>query len=728
MLSQLIASAKNLFRVSQNELLTAKEKLSENNESLSNFNNFNNFNKLDSTSSISQSNKTSASTNTSITTNRKTARLGAAQVTQENTPVLPVFDASKFSYELETNLTSKPSDKLSTTETKNKTKLATTKTTTKTALTDSLEDLNRESTLHSSQYEQPNPFSIDTKVLALISEAIASQYEILPTKLEETTKTITILYTSEVLKSKSLTVLAHLSNYKINWQQFTDRDGLKKLIEANYFKSLAYEEKTNYIVSEKISRIKEEFLDNQEVTIAFDHVGELSGENNKVKDVIGSIITSAVEVGATDIDIDNNKILLANGRVRSELLVKFRIDGLIHIMRQEEVVRKAYDAFPIVTKQLCGRDSTKHRDGGTGIIRATIRRGKTLVPVELRVQFMPSNDRGIAMSMRIQTKASLNYNLSNNGLLPFQQELLQRYCVEGTRGCTFISGSINRGKNCTLVALLLSIQKYLAQTKREKNIVLVENPSEFILDKIRQITLIEGKTYDEIIQDILRFNPDYIAIGEMRNGDKSGEMVIELANVGHPVAVTVHANSACEVPYRLVNLGIPRFKVVEALNIVTNQILVRKNCPRCTKERDKFPKIPEFKSYLNQLTLPTNTVFTRSTGKTIDGRICSHCEGTGFKGRTGVFEVLIASQEIKEIIFNDNFTSFKILRQALREGFQTTWHNGLRKAALGEIALSELLTHIPRPTPQSQGLDLSVNIDLTTSQEFDLDLTKDLTN
>lgn len=586
----------------------------------------------------------------------------------------------------------------------------------------SVEDLNREVILHT---EQQNPFSIDSEIISLISDTLASQYQVLPTRKDDKSKIVTFSYHSEVSRSKAITALttalANLGNYSINWEK-TEKAKLEELIEFYYHRSSISEDRTDSVISAKLVEIKEDFTSDEEMTITFDHSGEISGENNKVRDVIGTILRQAVRLGATDVDFDNNRVLLPNGRIRSEILVRTRAEGLIQTLHQKEMPLDAYNAFPIVAKQLCGKDSTKHKDEGTGIIRATLKYGKRFIPVEVRVQFMPSSDRGIAMSMRIQEKGSLSYNLSNNGLLPYQIELLQQHCIEATRGCTFISGSINRGKNCTLIALILSIQEYLQQTKREKHIVLVENPSEFILDRVRQITLPHGKTYAEILDAILRFNPDYVAIGEMRNRDGSAEIVVELANVGHPVFVTVHANSACEVPYRLVNLGIPRFKVVESLNVVTNQILVRKNCTNCTKELDIFPSISEFKSYLDQVDIPTNTQFLRSTGKLIDGTVCKECSGTGFKNRTGVFEVLVASQEIKEIIFREDFTSYKLLRQALKEGFQTIWHNGLRKAAIGEIALSELLTHIPRPTPQNQGLDLVEHIDFNDSQELSFQL------
>lgn len=681
-------------------------------------------------SSGTNSNSFGNSSFNNLPANRKSGRLTGKSSSQEN---IPVFDLNEF--ELETNNlssasnnsngnTSKPNslkDRLSNTShttsinsaniSSSKRLSATTK------LNNTLENLNRESAIYS---QQSNLFYIDSDVLGLISDKIASQYEILPISREQ--NNITFLFGSEMLQSKADTVLAHLSDYNIVWQDF-EREPLKELIEFYYFKGLAYEEKATSIVSEKLSEINEEFLDKENITIAFDMSGELSGDNNKVRDVFGSIIVQAVKDGATDIHFSNNQVLLPNGTIRSELLVRARIEGLTRIIRKQEIPRTAYDAFSNIGKQLCGKDSTKHRDDGTGIIRATLKYGKKLVPVELRVQFMPSSDRGIGMCIRVQNKGSLNYNLSNNGMFPYQTALLQRHSVEGARGCTFISGGINTGKNCTLIALILTIQEFLSRIKREQHIVLVEKPSEFILDGISQVTLSDGKTYDEIIDALLRYDPDYIAIGEMRSRDKSAEMVIEIANVGHPVFATIHANSACEVPHRLVNLGVPRYKVVEALNVVTNQILVRKNCLYCTKELDVYPKIDEFKAHLKKLGIPTNTDFVRSTGRTEDGGICSECEGKGFKGRTGIFEVLVASEQMKGMIFREDFTSYKLLRQALKEGFQTLWHNGLRKAATGEIALSELLADIPRPTPESQGLDLNVNMDFTSSQEFALDLT-----
>ena len=584
-------------------------------------------------------------------------------------------------------------------------------------LDDSLEDLNKDALLHADN--QINPFYVPNDVIALINYDIASKYEIIPVAKDDSTNTITFLYANQLLRHKAeLRLRTELPNYLIKWQEF-DQESLGKLIKNYYLDGLAFEDNINQITSEKLSEIKEEFDAKEEATLEFDYSGELSNEGNKVRDLIAMFVNRASWDGATDLDFDNNQVFLPNGKRRSELSVRARINGINYERYKDEIPRKGYDAITNVMKQLSGLDSVKHKDDDTGIARAVIKRGREVTPVELRVQFIPSPDRGIGVSMRIQKKQGFKLSLSSIGLFPYQEALLRQHSIEVSSGCTLVSGKINRGKNWTLVSFLLAVQDFYRQINRLQNITLIEDPPEFVLDGIRQIPLLKGKTYADRMKAILRFNPDFISIGEIRDNDGSAEMLMNLTNIGHPTSATIHTNSACEVPDRLVNLGISRYKIAEALDVVTNQILVQKSCSHCTKQKDSFRKIENLRGHLEKLGLSAKTEFLRSSGRMANGQVCSECSGTGFNGRTGVFEILVMSDEMKEMILRPDSIAFQLRRQALKENFQTLWHNGLRKVALGEIALSELLMHIPHPTDKSEGLDIVTDFD--TSQDVDLD-------
>lgn len=561
-----------------------------------------------------------------------------------------------------------------------------------------------------------NLFCIPSEILGLVSDTMASQYEILP--ISQDNQTITFLYATQVLKNKAESLLkVQFPSYELIWKPF-EQEVLRLWIQTHYFKGVAFEEKASRAIGEKISQVKEEFVSKNEVRLAFDYAGEISGENNKVRDIIANIFCRADQMGATDIIFVNNQELLSNGKIESELLIWVRVDGVLYELQREKMSKKAYDAFILVLKTLSGLNSIQHQSDDTGIIRATLRHGKDLAPVELRVQFMPSgDDRGIGASIRIQKRFNFEFTLESIALFPYQIELLQKLVVEAVHGCTFISGAINRGKNCTLVSLLQAIQKYNKDNKQDKHIVLLEDPAEFILSGISQLTLPKNKTFSQMQKALLRFTPDTIAIGEVRDEDDSAAMVTNLSIIGHPVLTTIHSETACEVPYRLINLGVPRYKIAESLNVVISQILVRKSCTKCEKETDfSTLQIQHLAAYLKHIGMPENTVFLRSTGKTANGTICHNCNGTGFKGRIGVFEILPISEQMREIILRENGSSYQLLRQALSEGFQTIWSNGLRRVVNGETSLQELLRCTPKPTPKSQGLDL--NSDLTISQEF----------
>lgn len=572
-------------------------------------------------------------------------------------------------------------------------------------------ELNKELALHISS--DTNPFYIDSEALSLISSTVAIQYEIIP--VNKTANQVVIYFANEMQKSKSERVLASLlPTYKIDWQN-ADKELINQLIKVNYFQNNGFDERPSAnLIAKNLETIKDRFS-STDTSVVFDYSSaSVTEQDERMHQVVSSIIGHAVvELNATDIDIDNNQEVLASGRTKSETVIRARVDGLMRELARCEIPIDTHNSLPRALKVYTGKNSVDDQSSASGVIKATLRHGKKVVPIELRCQFMPSQDRGIAVSIRIQKKHDFNLDLDNLGLLRYQRQMFDDMLTL-KNGVIFFNGSVNRGKSSTQVAFLKAYQ----QKYPTKNVVLVEDVREFILKDIRQVEILHNKNSKDVEEALLRFNPDMIAFGETRN-EKMTETIMRLAEIGHLMSSTVHAKSATTVYSRLIDLGIPRYKIASSLRVSVSQLLIRKICSNCVRVEDKsYKKIPQFANYLENLNVSPTMKFYVASGKVSSGQTCHVCQGSGYSGRTGIFEILPISTRLREMILDEQCTEQQFRLQALQEGFQSLWMNGLRKVVMGETTIEELLEVMEIPNPTDEGLNLNLEFN-TDSYEIE---------
>ena len=572
-------------------------------------------------------------------------------------------------------------------------------------------ELNKELALHISS--DTNPFYIDSEALSLISSTVAIQYEIIP--VNKTANQVVIYFANEMQKSKSERVLASLlPTYKIDWQN-ADKELINQLIKVNYFQNNGFDERPSAnLIAKNLETIKDRFS-STDTSVVFDYSSaSVTEQDERMHQVVSSIIGHAVvELNATDIDIDNNQEVLASGRTKSETVIRARVDGLMRELARCEIPIDTHNSLPRALKVYTGKNSVDDQSSASGVIKATLRHGKKVVPIELRCQFMPSQDRGIAVSIRIQKKHDFNLDLDNLGLLRYQRQMFDDMLTL-KNGVIFFNGSVNRGKSSTQVAFLKAYQ----QKYPTKNVVLVEDVREFILKDIRQVEILHNKNSKDVEEALLRFNPDMIAFGETRN-EKMTETIMRLAEIGHLMSSTVHAKSATTVYSRLIDLGIPRYKIAGSLRVSVSQLLIRKICSNCIRVEDKsYKKIPQFANYLENLNVSPTMKFYVASGKVSSGQTCHVCQGSGYSGRTGIFEILPISPRLREMILDEQCTEQQFRLQALQEGFQSLWMNGLRKVVMGETTIEELLEVMEIPNPTDEGLNLNLEFN-TDSYEIE---------
>lgn len=638
--------------------------------------------------------------------------------TRETNQGMPVFDVNNFELDNTETQTLKG--------TTNSVKLSAKTSTAELAETiEELNQLNYASPIFH-QESSNNPYSVSDDILKLVNAKFASEHSILPVSKDDNANTITLIYSAESLKQKASLVLAKQFNGKeLKWISF-DEETLRDLIHEYYYgkNSRLFQEESTKIVQEKFSQIRqnEVFSSKKQSVVVFDYGSKIHGkEQNYVFDIIQGLICRADQLGATDINISNrSKIDPSTGEIISILTIRARIDGrMVTLEEQEHIDRPLYNAFPQVLKILAGVDFVSQKSD-SGKISGKITYGKMVFPIEIRCQFRRCGNHGQAISMRMQKQYNFDYSIHNLGLTRFQIPIFTKNVLHAKEGLTIFNGKVNRGKNVTQIASVKEINKLYP----DKEIISIERPIEFIVTEIQQDELEAGEQYSSKEEELLRSTPDIVIVGETRN-DETARMVMKLADTGVLVKTTLHAKNSCHVADRLEKFGIDRYDVAQALNFVSHQTLVRKICTECVRITDTNPIIDEISAYVKHVEKLgfKNKGFVKATGVLPDGAKCSKCLGSGYSGRTGVFELLTISQTIRDMI-QAKASPFELRRQALAEGMHTQFASGLGKVIEGETTLEELLYMVNLPTPEEEGLDmdLDTNTEINSLDDPDLEI------
>jgi type II secretory ATPase GspE/PulE/Tfp pilus assembly ATPase PilB-like protein len=274
------------------------------------------------------------------------------------------------------------------------------------------------------------------------------------------------------------------------------------------------------------------------------------------------------------------------------------------------------------------------------------------------------------------------------GLRPELYQLLEEEICR-PNGLLLTTGPTGSGKTSTLYAVLLKLKS------PETKIITIEDPIEYNLAGITQSQTDEkrGHTFAKALRSVVRQDPDIILVGEIRDLE-TVEVAVQAALTGHFVLSTVHTNSAAAAIPRLISLGIKSFLLAPALNVVMGQRLVRRLCPACKKEAKlTIPQLEKVKQFLVglpqnyqdkfNLTQPEQLKFFESKG-------CDKCQGIGYKGRIGIFEIMKVNNEIRELILAKDVPEHQIFQAAVKNGLITMAQDGVLRAAEGITSLEEV--------------------------------------
>jgi len=381
-------------------------------------------------------------------------------------------------------------------------------------------------------------------------------------------------------------------------------------------------------------------------------------EDEPVIKLVNSIISQAIEDNASDIHIEP---------LEKDIRIRMRIDGKLKEVPSPQ--KKMFNTIVSRIKILSGMDIAKSRipqDGRFDVKEA-------MKDVSVKVSTFPTI-YGEKVVMRLLDKNTALYGIDKLGLLDIEKEKILSV-LKRPYGFILSTGPTGSGKSTTLYAILNAINT------PEKNIVTLEDPVEYTIEGITQsqINPKAGLTFDSGLRAILRQDPDIIMVGEIRDKE-TASIATHAALTGHIVLSTFHTNDAAGALTRFVEMGIEPFLVASSVTCVIAQRLLRKICEEC-----KEPYYPSY-AILENIGIKEPVAFYR-------GRGCPACRNTGYKGRVGIFEVLIVDDDIRELVVK-KASSEEIKSKAIEKGMKTVKDDAITKARIGITSLEEALGFI----------------------------------
>ncbi len=418
---------------------------------------------------------------------------------------------------------------------------------------------------------------------------------------------------------------------------------------------VAYEQRTTVI-----EEVAEE-LDSQNLDQLAD---EMAGSDDLLDVVnrppvirlVNDVLFRALQLRASDIHVHPYE---------SKIQIRYRIDGILY-----DTLSLNRNILPLVVsriKVMAGMDIAERRMPQDG--RCSVRLGQR--EIDLRVSTVPTS-YGERCVLRLLDKSTGIFSLDQLGLWEDDRKKFDSL-LGRTHGIIFVTGPTGSGKTTTLYACLNRINS------AEKNVMTIEDPIEYQLGGISQMQVAskKGVTFVNALRHVLRQDPDVIMVGEVRDAE-TARMAIQSSLTGHLVFSTLHTNDAAGAISRLLDLGVEPYLVSSSLIAIMAQRLVRRICPDCTKPYT--PAVHE----LRELGI------AESGRQFYSGAGCDKCFQTGYRGRTGIYELMLINEEIQNLVYKRESAGV-VKRAALDAGLQTLRMDGARKVLAGVTTVSEVL-------------------------------------
>ena len=377
------------------------------------------------------------------------------------------------------------------------------------------------------------------------------------------------------------------------------------------------------------------------------------------------LLVDSLKRGASDIHIEPYE---------KEFRVRFRIDGILYNVMA--LPMKLKDPLTSRVKIMAKLDIAEKRLPQDGRIKIKMKVEDRSRDLDFRVSCLPTL-WGEKIVMRLLDKSKLMLDMTKLGFEPHSLERFKN-AINKPYGIVLVTGPTGSGKTNTLYSAIAALNK------PDTNIMTAEDPVEFNLAGINQVQIRDniGLNFAAVLRSFLRQDPNIILVGEIRDYE-TAEIAVKAALTGHLVLSTLHTNDAPSTISRMVNMGIEPFLVGTAVNLIQAQRLVRRICTKC--KVDVTAEVPP--KTLSDIGFAPEALGTFQVFK---GKGCGNCNGTGYKGRVGLYEVMEISEGIRDLIMV-GATAVEIKRKALEEGMLTLRLSGLEKIKAGVTTVEEVL-------------------------------------
>ncbi len=488
---------------------------------------------------------------------------------------------------------------------------------------------------------------VDPALIRLIPADVASRFQVVPYKRVGRRLTVVMSNPSNIF---ALDDIKFITGCEIETRVATEA-ALKKAIDRFYDSH------------ESLANVMAEFDDDLEIVEDGDddmvNLSEITGDEAPVVKLVNSLLADAIRKGASDIHVEP---------FEKTMRVRFRIDGELYEMMSPPYRLKA--AILSRLKIMSELDIAERRVPQDGRIKLRILNKN----VDLRVSSLPCI-YGEKIVMRILDKGNLNIDLTKLG---FEERSLAKLvkAVKMPYGMVLVTGPTGSGKTTTLYSALTMVNK------PNTNIMTAEDPVEYNLDGINQVNVNEevGLTFAAALRAFLRQDPNIVMVGEIRDIE-TASIGVKAALTGHLVLSTLHTNDAPSTLNRMVDMGVEPFLVASSVNLIMAQRLIRQLCKSCKEEQDMHEEVAA------DLGIDPD----EAKGRTMwVGVGCVECNNTGYKGRTGAYEVMPVTPGIRDMILNRDPTS-EIREFAIQEGMLSLRNHGIMKLLDGITSAEEVL-------------------------------------
>jgi type IV pilus assembly protein PilB len=521
--------------------------------------------------------------------------------------------------------------------------------------------------LLSKQYGVPSinltQFEIDAAIVKLIPLETAQKYQIIPLSRVGATLTIAMTDPTNVF---AMDDIKFMTGYNIE-PVVASETAVQEAIQKYYALPKSSEPSALEVASQALHDMPGVMDADVEVLEELDEISvdalARQGEEAPVIRLVNVLLMSAISKGASDIHIEPYE---------KEYRVRFRIDGVLYNIMNPSM--KFRDAIASRLKIMSKLDIAEKRLPQDGRIKIRFNDQGRSKELDFRVSVLPTLF-GEKIVLRLLDRDKLMLDMTRLG---FEPEPLERFetAIQKPWGMVLVTGPTGSGKTNTLYSSIARLNK------ADTNIMTAEDPVEFNLAGINQVQIKEniGLTFAASLRAFLRQDPNIILVGEIRDFE-TAEIAVKAALTGHLVLSTLHTNDAPGTISRLMNMGIEPFLVSSSVNLICAQRLVRRVCSICKQENPLPP--PAL----------TKIGFTPEDARTVvpkHGAGCDKCNGTGYKGRVGLYEVMEVTDSLKELILV-GASGLELRRKALEEGMISLRMSGLQKIKDGVTTIEEVL-------------------------------------